>query len=47
MELLISLACKLLETMGLNWWKKHEALQKQEPLTNAEEISDIDKLPRA
>lgn len=46
-QIIISAIFSLLEKLSWKWWTGREVEQKQEnrPLTNDEEIADIDKLP--
>lgn len=48
MDTILAILASLIEKIGLAWWHKHEieAKESREPLTNEEEYSDIDKLPR-
>lgn len=48
MPFFIQLLATILEKIGLAWWHKHEDQKQQanRPLDNAEELSDLDNLPR-
>lgn len=44
---ILSIIVSLIEKIGLAWWDRHikQTQQANRPITNEEELSDIDRLP--